>query len=108
VTALAKADRVRASEVDVDLDALRKAHADGKRTKSFRLGGEVFEVAGKLPVYVAVLLGEGELRDALSLWLGEEQERRFASLGITAEELQELLRTLYAVAPGESAASPTR
>lgn len=92
-------------EVDVDLDALRKAHADGKRSKSFRLGGEIFHVASRLPIYVAVLLGEGELRDALALWLGDEEERRFAQLGITSDELQTLLRELYAIEPGESLAS---
>lgn len=95
----------QAADVDVDLDALRRAHADGRRTKSFRLGGEVFEVASKLPIYVAVLLGEGELRDALALWLGDEEERRFAKLGVTSDELQQLLRELYAIAPGESLAS---
>lgn len=106
MTALAKTDRVRASKsVDLDLDALRKAHADGKRTKSFRLGGEVYEVAGKLPIYVAVLLGEGELREAMRLWLGDEQEAKLAKAGLDSEELQTLIRELYAVTPGEAPAS---
>ena len=93
--------------VDVDLDALRKARADGKRTKTFRFGGEVYQVAGKMPVYVAVLLGEGEIRQALQLWLGDEAEQRFQATAadLSQGELQELMRELYRVAPGESDAS---
>lgn len=91
--------------VDVDLDALRKAHADGKRTKTFRLGGEVFQVGQRLPIYVAVLLGEGEIRSALKLWLGEEQEQRFSLLDLDQDDLQLLIRELYVVDLPNSSAS---
>jgi hypothetical protein len=91
---------------DVDLDALRKAHADGKRSKTIRAGGDTYQVPSKLPIYVAVLLGEGEIRAALQLWLGERQEARFAmKVNPTDDELRDILATLYGIGSGESPAS---
>lgn len=93
------------ASVDVDLDALRKAKADGKRTKAFRFDGEVYSVPGKLPAYVGILLASGEPRAALRLWLGDEQEAKLAVSDIEQDEIQQLIKQLYSVSPGESEAS---
>lgn len=94
------------SEPDIDLDALRKAHADGRRTRTVRAGGDTYEVPSKLPIYVAVLLGEGEIRAAMQLWLGDEQEARFArKVNPSDDELREILTVLYGLGTGDSDAS---
>jgi hypothetical protein len=91
--------------VDIDLDALRKAKADGNRTKSFRLDGEVYSVASKLPAYVGILLAAGDPKAALRLWLGDEQEAKFSQTDVTQDEIQELIKDLYSVSSGESEGS---
>lgn len=92
-------------EVDIDLDALRRAGADGRRTKSFRLAGKVYTVAGKLPLYVAILLGRDDLEAALRLWLGEGQFESAMKADLDDDEFGALFKALYGAAPGESKGS---
>lgn len=92
-------------EVTVDLDALRQARADTDPVKTFRLGGQVFTVPSKMPLYVGLLIGEGKMREAIRLWLGVEQEEAFAELGADDDDLSDLIRALYGVGMGESSAS---
>lgn len=90
-----------ATVVDIDLDALRKGNADGRRTKKFRLGGKVYEVAGKMPLYVVLLMDQDRTIEALRLWLGDEQAEELAKSGIDTDEFGLLLKDLYEVTPGE-------
>lgn len=92
-------------DVDVDLDALRRAGADGRRTKTFKLDGVIYEVAGKLPLYIAILLEKADLEGALRLWLGDDQYETAMKAGLDDDEFGELFKVLYGAAPGESEGS---
>lgn len=92
-------------DVDVDLDALRRAGADGRRTKTFRLDGITYEVAGKLPMYVAILLGKEDLEGGMRLWLGDDQFDTAMKADLTDEEFGALFKGLYGATPGESGGS---
>jgi len=92
----------RATTVDVDLDALNKAGAGGKRDKTFRLDGHVYTAPGRLPFYVALLMAEERVLDAIRLWLGDEQEALLRKSSLSDEDFEQLFKRLYGVTPGES------
>jgi hypothetical protein len=103
---VARVSRLPDVEVTVDLDAIRAASTENEPTKTFRLGGQVFTVPPKMPVYVGILMSEGKIQDALRTWLGDEQEATFAQLGVNDDEFGALFKGLYGVDAGESSASP--
>jgi len=92
----------RKTMVDVDLDALRKAGAGGKQSKTFRLDGHTYTVPGRLPFYVGILMADDRIEDSMRLWLGDEQEAILRKSSLDDEDFKQLFDQLYGVTPGES------
>lgn len=92
--------------VDLDLDALRKAHADGHSPivadRTFRLDGIVYHVAPRAPFFVASMMNDGDVEGALRLWLGDEQYDSFKASTISVDEFRSLFADVYGIDTGES------
>ncbi|MCT2983702.1 hypothetical protein [Propionibacterium freudenreichii] len=90
--------------IAINLDDLRKKHPVAKT--EFVLDGITFKVPAKLPMFVALKMGdEDALQDGLREWLGGDQYELFSASDISTDEFHALFEALYGASSGESVPS---
>lgn len=90
--------------VDLDLDAARKAQADGLRKPlTVKLGGKQYKVARPIPLSVFVSVQLGDVPTAINGLFGKDAEKILAA-GLDAEDLKLILEEAVGVGEAEASA----
>lgn len=93
--------------VDVDIDALRAARADGRRTKTLRVGGQVYQVPARMPAYFGILVAADRAVEAFKFLLGDDAyDAVFKDKFFAIDDIDALITALYGQdSLGEASAS---